>query len=277
MTETVKAIEKDVELWDGKIRLNVKIIGSGPALLYLPPAEGCALSPFLAQLAGHFTVYIPDFPGTTLGNQRSIPEIGDLWDLVLVYEEILRTLGLERPVLVGASFGGLLAAELAANFPCRFSQVILIAPLGLWRDDLPVKNWIAAPPAKVAELLFFDPLAEAVQKYVALPIEPNAAAAVSAARTWALGCAGTYIWPMPDKGLSKRLHRIEAQTLIIWGREDGIMSPAYAEEFGRRIRRSSVATIPKAGHYPHIEQAEATYKFLADFLADTRTLTARLA
>jgi pimeloyl-ACP methyl ester carboxylesterase len=272
MTNEISVTNTVVGLWNEKVRLNVKIMGAGPALLYLPPADGYIVSPFLARVAEHFTVYIPDFPGTTPGNYHSIHEIDDLWDLVLIYEDLIRALDLQRPVLVGASFGGLLAAELGANFPSLFSQIVMLAPLGLWRDDLPVTNWIAAAHAKVDELLFFDTSAEAVQKYIALPIEPNAAAAASAAKTWAVGCAGTFIWPIPDKGLVKRLHRIAARTLIVWGQNDRVMSPAYAEEFGRRIQHSSVATIPQAGHYLHVEQADATYRCVADFLAEAPPL-----
>ena len=43
--------------------------------------------------------------------------------------------------------------------------------------------------------------------------------------TWALACTGKFIWPLPDKGLKKRIHRISAPTLIVWGRQDGLTPP----------------------------------------------------
>lgn len=54
-----------------------------------------------------------------------------------------------------------------------------------------------------------------------------------ASMVWALGCTGKFCWPIPDRGLAKRLHRVTAPTLIVWGEEDGLFSVAYAEEFAR--------------------------------------------
>ena len=42
---------------------------------------------------------------------------------------------------------------------------------------------------------------------------------------WSAACTGKFVWPIPDKGLKKRIHRIRAPTLIIWGRQDGIVPP----------------------------------------------------
>src|ERR1700722_19841577 len=36
------------------------------------------------------------------------------------------------------------------------------------------------------------------------------------------GCAGKFFWPIADYGLGKRLHRVTASTLIVWGRQDAL-------------------------------------------------------
>ena len=98
------------------------------------------------------------------------------------------------------------------------------------------------------------------------PADPEAAIAAIAGLSWAIGCTAKFVWPIPDKGLAKRLHRIEAPTLIVWGKQDRLVSSAYAAEFGRRIAGSRVEIIDECGHIPQLEQPEKTYALVSDFL-----------
>jgi pimeloyl-ACP methyl ester carboxylesterase len=58
------------------------------------------------------------------------------------------------------------------------------------------------------------------------------------------------------QGLTKHIHRIAASTLFVWGKADGIIAPAYADEFARGIALARVAMMDGVGHMPHFEQAE---------------------
>lgn len=260
--------ERVVDVWNESLRLRFKVVGSGPALVYLHPSAGLAWDGFLADLAQRYTVYAPEFPGTSPSDPYAIHRVDDLWQVVLMYEEALRKLELDRPILVGQSFGGMLAAELAASFPRQFSKVVLLDPVGLWRDDHPVANWITAAPDRLPELLFADPAGRAAAAMLALPDDPDEAVAAGAGMVWALGCTGKFVWPIPDKGLRGRLHRISAPTLIVWGEQDRLVSVAYADDFAAGIGDSRVAVIPDAGHIPQVEQTEATSAAVAGFLAD---------
>ena len=64
-----------------------------------------------------------------------LEHLDDPVDLVIFYEELLDELGLERTYLVGHSYGGLLAAELAAHCPQRVARLALVGSLGLWLED----------------------------------------------------------------------------------------------------------------------------------------------
>jgi len=66
--------------------------------------------------------------------------------------------------------------------------------------------------------------------------------------------------------LRKWLHRIKVPTHVIWGDTDRIIDPVYAAEFGKVIAGSQVTMIEKAGHLPHIEQAETFVKAVSDFI-----------
>jgi pimeloyl-ACP methyl ester carboxylesterase len=255
-----------VTVWGGRLELNFQVAGEGPPLLYLHPAAPLVWDPFLERLAADRTVYAPQVPGTTPGKQEAIHEVDDLWDLVLVYEEAIRAVGLERPAVIGQSFGGMLACELAASFRTLFSRLVLLDPIGLWLDEHPVANWVAAAPEELPALLFHDPDGEAARAAMTPPADPDAAVAAIAGLAWGIGCTAKFVWPIPEKGLAKRLHRIEAPTLVVWGKQDALVSSAYAVEFGKRVAGSRVEVLDQCGHIPQLEQPERTFTLVSEFL-----------
>lgn len=266
MTQTTKLQQRSVEVWNGRLKMRVMVGGEGPPLVYFHPSAGLLWDPFLSRLAANYTIYAPEFPGTSAGDPYAIHQVDDLWDVVLAYEELLRKLGLERPAAIGQSFGGMLAAEIAASFPTAFSKLIALDPVGLWRDDAPVANWIAAAPDQLPAMLFKDPQSPAAQAMLAMPEDPDARIAATAGLVWALGCTGKFCWPIPDRGLHKRLHRVSIPTLIVWGEDDALAPVVYADEFHRRIAGSEVARVPNCGHIPQVEQMETTYDRVLRFL-----------
>ena len=83
---------------------------------------------------------------------------------------------------------------------------------------------------------------------------------------WTLGCTGKFVWPIPDKGLKKRLHRIKAPTLVIWGQQDQLAPYVYAQEFSSRIAGARAEIVDKASHVPHLEQLETVCQMVQKFL-----------
>jgi pimeloyl-ACP methyl ester carboxylesterase len=167
---------------------------------------------------------------------------------------------------LGQSFGGMLACELAASYPRLFSRMIVLDPIGLWLDEHPVANWVAAAPEELPAMLFSDPGGDVARAAMALPEDPDAMIAAIAGISWAIGATAKFVWPIPDKGLSKRLHRIEVPTLIVWGKDDRLVSSAYAAEFGRHIAGSRVVVLEDCGHIPQLEQPEQTMALVTEFL-----------
>lgn len=259
--------ERTVSAWHGAVKTHVRVAGSGSPVVYLHGAGGPAWDPFLDALAEKHTVYAPDFPGTTPGDPDAIKAIDTLWDLVLYEDELLDALGLEQAAVVGHSFGGMVAAEIAANMPKRVSKLVLIAPAGLWRDDNPVPMWTAIPAAELPARAFADPQSAAAQAMFAPPDDPEAALDQVIQANWAAACAGKFWWPIPDKGLKKRIHRVTAPTLVIWGEKDGLIPPAYAKEFAAKIPGTRVQLVADAGHLPQVEQRELVTKAVLEFLA----------
>jgi pimeloyl-ACP methyl ester carboxylesterase len=191
----------------------------------------------------------------------------DAWlDLVVYHGELFDRLKLDAPVIVGHSFGGLVAAECAAAMPASVGRLVLIAPVGLWRDDLPVKNWMLLSDKERRPSLFADPDGEAAQRFFGVPNDPTERVDALAQFIWAQACTGKFVWPVPDRGLKHRMHRIAAPTLIVWGKADRIIGSAYAQEFATGIAGARVEMINSAGHLPQLEQPDAVLKALRAFL-----------
>lgn len=257
---TVRVGEKGVEA-------SVAVAGAGPPLVFFHAAAGLAWDGFLDALADRHTVYAVEHPGTAEGNPEAIHEIDDLWDLVLFHDDALAALGLPATPVVGHSFGGMVAAELAATRPERVARLVLLCPIGLWRDDAPVTNWMTVTPsADLAQVLFADPGGPVAREFLALPNDPEERIRAQARFLWALGCTGKFVWPIPDRGLHKRLHRITAPTLVVWGREDRLAPAVYAEEFGRRIAGARVEVVSGAGHELQLERPGVVTPMVLDFL-----------
>ena len=258
--------ERTLSVWRGEIQSRVKIAGQGPPLVFLHGATGLNWDDFLDDLSQTHTVYAPEHPGTTPGDPDAIKPLDDLWDLVLYYYELFELLELESPVVVGHSFGGMVASEIAATDPKRVGKLVLLSPIGLWRDDAPVKNAMSMAPDDLVKELFYEPEGPVAKRVLAEPEDPEERMTAQIQGIWNLGCTGKFTWPIPDKGLKKRLHRIQAPTLVIWGRQDGIVPAIYAQEFTDRIAGARSVIVERAAHVPQLEQFATVSQIIRDFL-----------
>lgn len=251
---------------NGRVESAVAVAGQGPPVVYLHGAGGPAWDGFLDDLAERFTVYAPSLPGTE-GDPDAVRELRGLWELVLHYYEVFDRLGLDSPAVIGHSFGGMLAAEIAATNPGRVSRLVLISSIGLWREDEPVRDWMGLSPEDLAQLVFFEPEGPLAAELNALPEEEIAKQDEQIRRSWALACSGAFVWPIPDKGLSRRIHRIAAPTMIVWGESDGLVPAVYAGDFADLIPGSTVLRVERAAHVPQLERRDAVSPAVADFLS----------
>jgi pimeloyl-ACP methyl ester carboxylesterase len=256
-----------LKLWQGRVETDVEICGSGPPLLYLHGPWGLAPDrAFVESLAARHTVYAPRFPGTTSGDSEAAHALDDWHDLVVYQSEMLDALRLDAPAVVGHSFGGLFAAELAAAAPRSVTRLVLIDPVGLWRDDLPVKNWMILSERERKATLFADPEGEAAKKFFAVPSDPAARVDTLSQLIWSQACTGKFVWPVPDRGLKHRIHRIAAPALVVWGKADRVIDQAYAQEFTGKIAGAKPLLIDGAGHLPHLEKPESVAKAVEEFV-----------
>lgn len=251
--------ERLVPALGGRVQARVLVAGQGDPVLCLHGASGLVWDPLLDALAGGHTVYAVEHPGA---DTESLEHLPGIWELVLFYDEVLDGLGLERVAVVGHSFGGMVGAELAANSPRRVSRLVLIAPIGLWRDDAPIPDIAGVPARRLPELVLADPNSPLAGMLTPPADDPQALFEAAVRMASILH----FIWPLPDKGLRRRIHRVSAPTLLVWGERDALVSPVYAEEFAGLLRDARTAMIPGAGHLPQLEAPEPVRESVLEFL-----------
>ena len=241
--------------------------GEGRPLLFLHAGEGLAPErPWLDLLGSRYRVIAPWHPGWD--NSPLLEGMGVVDDLAYLYLDLAAELELDDAVLVGACFGGWVAAEIMVRSTARFSRLVLVDPLGVkfsGRDERDITDMHALPRAEYLELAWADP-AKGEVDFAALP-DSELAAIVRGREAFAL-----YGWKpyMHNPRLKRWLHRIDRPTLLLWGAEDRIVTPAYGASWRQAIPNARLELIVGAGHFPHWEQPEAFVDRLAAFVDSNR-------
>jgi pimeloyl-ACP methyl ester carboxylesterase len=236
--------------------------GQGQPVVFLHGPFGQEWTGFLEDLAQGNRVYAPANPGSD--DDADLLALSSIPDLVLYYDDLFDSLGLETIDLVGHSFGGMVAAEFAATMRHRVRRLVLIDPLGLWRDDAPIADYVAVSDEKRLELLYADP--ETGKEATATDDAIDAKAA-HVRSILSLASSSHFVWPIPDRGLVRRLRRITADTLIVWGDQDRVADPVYADDFAQGIEGARTVIIKDAGHVPHVEQRAEVTAAVREFLS----------
>ena len=255
----------NISLRDGEFESEVLKDGSGPPLLYLHGAIGQkGWAPFLDALAQQFTVYAPYMPGYS--KSSGLEKLDDVTDLTLYQFELLDALNIPKTHVVGHFLGRMIAAEMAALSPSYVDRLVMAAPAGTWRDSDPVADLLSMTDSELGDRLWSS--ATSSMSLSPADFEANARlkASLAASRMQDLTAAGTFLWPIPERGLKRRAYRIKAPTLILWGENDRIAPSVYAEDFSMLIPRSRVSVIPNAGHLLMLERAAVFSTAVSDFL-----------
>lgn len=247
------------------IELEVVRRGSGRPILVLHGFQ--TVDPkarFVGLLARQGEVIAPSGPG--FGHSPRPKDFDTVYDLVHLYLEVLDNLPGEKATLVGFSFGGWLAAELAVACSHRIDELVLVDPVGIKisdRETPDILDVFNRSPDEVRRASWHDPERFAPD-FNAMSDE---ALTVYARNREAL-CL--YAWHpyMYNPQLPRWLGRIKVPTLLIWGESDRVVTPDYGRAYSRLIPGSRFELIEAAGHHPEIEQPEAFVDRVSRFLEE---------
>jgi pimeloyl-ACP methyl ester carboxylesterase len=220
---------------------------------------------FLRSLAGHVEVLAPSLPG--FGATPRPDNLDTVYDLVHSCRDLIDALNLGALNLVGVSFGGWLALELAAG-GLPLERLALVDTLGLklggpeTRDIADVFN---LHPDEVRSRSWHDPELGVVD-FDAMTDD----AIVTYARNRESLCL--YGWEpyMHTPALRRWLHRVRVPTLVLWGESDRIVDVAYGRALSGLLGDARFETIPRAGHHPELEQPRYLADRIGTFFNDSR-------
>ena len=252
-----------IDVAGGRSKVRVHEAGSGEPLLFLHGAGGLMRDDRLfTALARRYRVHAPMLPGyeDSTGEER----LRSMLDIALHGFDVMDALGLTRPLVVGLSMGGMIAAEMAALAPNEIERLCLIGPAGLWLDQHPLPDLFAMLPQELPGYLFHDvELGKSLMAPGGDLGDVNFLAEFMVMNAKRLGMAGKMLFPIPERGLAERLYRIKARTLLVWGENDTLIPMPYAHAFREGIAGARLVTIGQAGHLVGHEKPDQVLDALA--------------
>lgn len=258
--------ERQIETRRG-LKCRVLEAGQGAPLVFFHGAGGLFKEePLLERLAARFHVFSPEWPG--YGAEGGEEKLEDMLDFALHGWDVVDALGLDASVrLAGHSMGGMIAAEMACIANRSLAKLALVAPAGLWLDAHPIPDMFSMLPFELVAALFADP--KNGEKFLTGGIDfgnPQALQQFLVTNARRLGTAGKILFPIPNRRLSKRLYRLTAPTLLVWGGADKLIPPPYAERWQKLVPHAQLQMIEGGAHMVPYEQPERVAAELLRFL-----------
>lgn len=255
------------------IELEVLRRGAGTPVLLLHGMDTVhPQARFLDLLGRDAEIIAPSSPG--FGNTNRPADFDTVYDLVHLYLAMLEDLPYQQIALLGLSFGGWLAAEVAVACSHKLAKLILVDPVGIklgGREARDIAHFFNTSPAELERRAWHDPAARPEGVYglgwqMAIDERMSDQDMVLLARDWDALCLYTWRPHMYNPQLKHWLRRISVPTLVLWGDSDGIVTPEYGRGYAALISGARFATIEGAGHHPELEQPGAFAEHVARFL-----------
>jgi pimeloyl-ACP methyl ester carboxylesterase len=240
--DVIKLAGIDLEVFEG---------GAGQPLLFLHGGNGFdPQHPYVGALSAKHRLVAPSHPGF---GKSSLPDwIDCVDDIAHLYLELMDRLGVAKADVVGCSFGGWIAAEIATKVPERIRKLVMVGAVGVKTgpiDKLDIPDLFSMTQDEQMRRLWHDP--------AKMKIDPakmtDEQLTIMARNRETLALLTWEPW-MHNPKLTYRLHRVNVPVLFLRGESDGLVSQAYVDGYAKLLPQRSTATIPKAGHLPQIEQ-----------------------
>ncbi len=265
-------------------RVIYRITGNGPPVVLIHGMLNSSRhwQAVAERLAGEHTVIAPDL----IGHGDSAAPRGDysLGAHAASIRDLLAAIGVERATIVGHSLGGGVAMQFFYQFPQRVERLALVSSGGLGRDVGPMLRTAALP---------------GMAKLLAATIHPRLLGALYEGGTRMRGrgmgggaylqAAARALRPLENEGAREaflqtlrsvidvrgqrvsatdRLYLLElVPTLIVWGERDHTIPLEHGRAAHRQIAGSRMRTLPRAAHFPNLEDPEGLADALLEFIA----------
>lgn len=260
--------EKQATIFGAKIRYLEAGDASKPTVILLhglgAQAETWALN--IPALAANYRVIAPDQIGFGKSDKPLLKyRVATYADFL---DKFMSELKIEKAALVGNSLGGWIAAYTAIKYPNRVEKIVLADAAGIvpanfdineiyqlnnsTRDEIRanLKRIFANPALQTNEAL--------VDQFMTQRIVTNDGYTINSM---------IESIKRREDFLNERLGEIKKPTLVIWGRQDGLLPVSDANVFNKGIAGSELIIFEQCGHVPQFEKAADFNKAVLEFLA----------
>jgi proline iminopeptidase len=248
-----------------------------------PGGDHTSLRPALSPLADTMQLIFCDHRGhgrSARGPRESYTLENNVEDL----EALRAHLGLDKVVLVGVSYGGMVALTYAARYPEHVSHLIAVVTAshgGFIRRAQEILAERGTPEQRRVARRLWDGAFESeeqMREFFALmgplystTFDPAAAAAAARRATYSPDAINEAFGGfLRSYDVTEQLGRITAPTLVIAGRHDWICAPEFSELIAARIPRADLRIFERSAHRPWADEREAFFDVVRGFLADWR-------
>ena len=249
----------------GGLRIGYRQAGGGPpvVLLHGGVCDGRVWRQAMEDLAGELTVVAWDAPGC--GPSDDPPESFSLPDYADCLAGFIAALGLDRPHVIGHSFGGGLAIELCARHPSVPRSLVLVGAYAGWAGSLPPEEVDARLTAFLALEEPFVP--RSFPGLFSARMPPEAAEELMGImEDVRLAPSRTMIRSFAEADLRPALAGIDVPTLVLHGSDDQRSPASVAEHLHAHIPGSRRVVLPGLGHELYLESPAAFADTVRPFL-----------
>jgi len=189
-------------------------------------------------------------------------------------------LGIGDCVIVGNSMGGFIAAEAAAAEPERFEKLVLVSAAGVSSARLRRRPAETVARMATASAPFLMRLQERGMRrprvryatFKGLFQHPERLRRELLLEQFHNGAGKPGFLPavqgLIGYDMLDQLDEVEVPTLIVWGRNDHVVPPQDAIDYGRHLRNSRTVIFDDTGHLPQLERPARFNRILETFLAE---------
>ncbi len=274
----------------GSARLWVEILGQGPTVLVCHGGPGISSrylhDPLARALGDRTRLVFVDQRGSGRSSGVEVPDTLTMASLVADHCALTSTLGITRPIVLGHSFGGLLALHVALARPGALAGLVLVdsdpASRREWRlHETRVRERLAederAEMAALTEAPGWHADPERLARYLDIHLgtyvfdrarTPDVGIEIDDRTVRALGVTGPRIREdLGDWDLTGRLGEVDCPTLVVHGRES-IFPVATAETLANGIPGATLSVIDACGHFPFLEAPDAFRDAVVGFIRE---------
>jgi pimeloyl-ACP methyl ester carboxylesterase len=267
-------------------RVIYRVAGSGPPIVLIHGMLNSSnhWRSVALNLASDYTVIAPDL----IGHGDSAAPRGDysLGAHAASIRDLLAAIGVERATVVGHSLGGGVAMQFFYQFPQRVERLVLISSGGLGHEVSAALRTATLPGvSSVLSLTIHPRLLDRLWETGRRLRERNARAGVyiqafaralrplenADAREAFLQTIRAVIDVHGQRvSATDRLYLLASMpTMIVWGERDNTIPLRHGREAHEAIPHSHLRTLPRAAHFPHLEDPDGLSEVLREFILAT--------